>query len=134
MSQSKKQYCSKCNKIKSFYKLEDECCRSCHVRSLRQDPEIDHFTQKRCNKCKEIFDLSEFSTKRGTYLAYCKHCNSEIVNEWKKARKPFIKLEKSIKELRNCVSVIFSNNSIIEAESYIDDLEHKLEQLILNNG
>jgi hypothetical protein len=122
-----------CGEYRSFYKLEDDHCRSCHIRSLHSDPDIDPFTQKRCNNCKEVFELSEFSTPRGAYNSYCRKCYNFLIAEWKRSKRPIKKLNKAINEIHNYIlnPEIIDKDSTVEAKQYIDDLEEKIKQLTL---
>ena len=131
MPQSKKKDCSLCGEYRSFYKLEDDHCRSCHIRLLHSDSEIDLFTQKRCNNCKEKFEISEFSTPRGTYNSYCRKCYNFLIAEWKRSKRPINKLNKAINGIYNCIlnPEIIDKDSAMEAKQYINDLEDKLKQL-----
>jgi hypothetical protein len=128
MSQSRKKNCSICGKYRLFYKLEDEHCRSCHARLLQPDSEVELSTQKRCNNCKEVFKLSEFSTPRGTYNSYCRKCSNFLVAEWKRSKRPMKQLDKIFNELRNCILDLEDRD---EAEQHINNLEKKLKQLII---
>jgi hypothetical protein len=129
MSQSKMKDCIMCGKYKSFYNLKDEHCRSCYMRILHADSEVDPSIQKRCNKCNEIYKLSEFSTPRGALNSYCRNCNNLLITQWKSSKQPIKQLNKAMNTLYECILNSKLQDSTLEAD--INALEKRIKRQLI---
>ena len=49
---------------------------------------------KYCTRCKESFDVSEFTTKSGNITPLCRKCKAEIQIEWRNKNKEKVNKEK----------------------------------------